>query len=92
MYRIQLEVSKFFAPTLAPFPARASETAPSAEKLAPAVQPALLSPCTGVCELNPEGLCRGCFRTGDEIGRWSTMSASERTHIMDVVLLARETA
>ncbi|MBK5910438.1 hypothetical protein CCR85_02895 [Rhodothalassium salexigens] len=31
-----------------------------------------VSPCVGVCALDPgTGWCRGCARTGDEIGRWA---------------------
>lgn len=53
---------------------------------------AVLSPCTGVCSLDREGLCEGCFRTGDEIARWIRMSDSERLNLMDHVLPAREQA
>ncbi|WP_324307778.1 DUF1289 domain-containing protein [Thermomonas sp.] len=50
---------------------------------------AVLSPCTGVCTLADDGLCRGCHRTGDEIAAWSTMTDEARLHAMDVVLPAR---
>jgi uncharacterized protein len=31
------------------------------------------SPCINVCRMDPRtGLCEGCFRTIDEITRWST--------------------
>lgn len=41
------------------------------------------SPCVKVCVLHPETrLCIGCRRTGDEIARWSRMSADERRAIM----------
>lgn len=53
-------------------------------------QPAILSPCIGVCTLRLDGLCQGCLRTGHEIARWSQMSDAEREHIMDVVLPERE--
>ena len=52
----------------------------------------MLTPCIGVCELDAKGFCTGCLRTGDEIGRWSTMTAAERQHVMDQVLPAREAA
>ena len=36
------------------------------------------SPCIGICKMNPQsGLCEGCFRTIDEIAKWST--ATEET-------------
>lgn len=50
------------------------------------------SPCIGICQLGDDGLCVGCLRTGDEIGRWLGMGASEREHLMRVVLPAREEA
>jgi predicted Fe-S protein YdhL (DUF1289 family) len=53
---------------------------------------AVLTPCIGVCILDPAGFCDGCFRTGDEIARWLSMSDAERLHLMDRVLPARENA
>jgi uncharacterized protein len=44
---------------------------------------AIVSPCTKVCTIDPRsGLCRGCGRTLDEIGRWMSLSESERDRIM----------
>lgn len=41
------------------------------------------SPCTKVCTLDPaSGLCLGCGRTGDEIGRWAGMTETERRALM----------
>jgi predicted Fe-S protein YdhL (DUF1289 family) len=41
------------------------------------------SPCIRVCTLDPEtGLCEGCGRTRDEIGRWFRLSEEERLKIM----------
>lgn len=53
---------------------------------------AVLSPCIGVCTLGRDGLCEGCLRTVDEIAAWSRMSDTERLHVMDVLLPAREAA
>lgn len=50
---------------------------------------AVLSPCTGVCTLDEDGLCRGCHRSGDEIAAWSAMSDDARLRFMDVILPAR---
>ena len=48
------------------------------------------SPCVKVCVLHPGAkLCMGCFRTGDEIARWSRMTPDERRTIM-AELPARE--
>ena len=41
------------------------------------------TPCVKVCVMDPQHrLCRGCFRTLDEIARWGTMSDAEREHVM----------
>lgn len=32
------------------------------------------SPCINLCEMGPDGLCRGCMRTIDEIVNWSQAS------------------
>jgi predicted Fe-S protein YdhL (DUF1289 family) len=49
----------------------------------------ILTPCIGVCELDAAGICRGCWRSIDEIARWSLLGDAERARIMDVVLPAR---
>jgi len=50
----------------------------------------VLSPCIGICQLGDDGLCVGCLRSADEIGRWLAMGAAERQHIMQIVLPKRE--
>lgn len=46
------------------------------------------TPCIKICLIDPgSGICGGCGRTLDEIGRWSLMSEAERRSIMK--LLAR---
>jgi len=41
------------------------------------------TPCVKVCTLDARrGLCLGCGRTIDEITRWATMNASERTQVI----------
>lgn len=41
------------------------------------------SPCVKVCVLHPDAkICIGCYRTGDEIARWSRFSHEERRAIM----------
>ena len=51
----------------------------------------ILSPCIGVCTLDADGLCTGCFRTMSEIAGWSRMSDDERLRWMETVLPERET-
>jgi uncharacterized protein len=53
--------------------------------------PPVLTPCIGVCSLDPQGFCDGCFRTGQEIASWLQMSDAQRAYLMDVVLPERET-
>ncbi|MEX0285326.1 MAG: DUF1289 domain-containing protein [Paracoccaceae bacterium] len=41
------------------------------------------SPCVQVCVVHPRArICTGCYRTIDEIGRWSRMTPEERQEIM----------
>jgi predicted Fe-S protein YdhL (DUF1289 family) len=41
------------------------------------------SPCINLCQMDPaNGLCRGCFRTIDEITAWSRISDTARTAIL----------
>jgi hypothetical protein len=43
------------------------------------------SPCIGVCRLDPAGVCAGCLRTGQEIGRWRDAETTERREILRAV-------
>ena len=47
------------------------------------------SPCSGVCQLDPAGLCLGCRRSGAEIARWRQMGDGERRRYMHQILPAR---
>jgi predicted Fe-S protein YdhL (DUF1289 family) len=58
----------------------------------PAPAKPILSPCIGICELRPDGLCEGCLRTGAEIALWRSMSEDERRFIMERTLPEREAA
>lgn len=41
------------------------------------------SPCINICVIHrEERICIGCYRTGDEIARWSRMAPEERRTIM----------
>ncbi len=53
------------------------------------VNSAVLSPCIGLCVLDHEGFCQGCYRTGDEIAAWLALSHDMREQMMDVILPAR---
>lgn len=43
------------------------------------------SPCVNICKLDGSGVCTGCFRTLDEIARWSRMMELEKTAIIDAL-------
>lgn len=41
------------------------------------------SPCVRICVVHPEArICTGCYRTIDEIARWSKMNTEERREVM----------
>ncbi|TLY75322.1 MAG: DUF1289 domain-containing protein [Gammaproteobacteria bacterium] len=40
------------------------------------------SPCINVCALDAQGWCVGCLRTGEEIGRWPSMSPAEQWRLL----------
>lgn len=42
---------------------------------------AIETPCISICRLS-DGVCVGCRRTRDEIGRWRSMDDAERSRIM----------
>jgi len=44
---------------------------------------AVASPCVNVCVMDDAtGLCRGCWRTLDEIARWSVMSDRDKRAVI----------
>jgi predicted Fe-S protein YdhL (DUF1289 family) len=50
------------------------------------------SPCIGICELDSaSGLCRGCWRTLQEIAKWGGMSATERRQVKAALADRRRT-
>ncbi len=41
------------------------------------------TPCVKVCFVDPEaGICVGCFRTMEELGRWTRYSDAEREQVL----------
>jgi hypothetical protein len=40
------------------------------------------SPCINVCSLDAQGFCIGCLRTGEEIGRWMSMSPAQQWQLL----------
>lgn len=49
----------------------------------------IASPCSGVCQLDVQGLCLGCRRSGQEIAFWRQMTDAERGRYMREILPAR---
>ena len=44
------------------------------------------SPCIKVCQMDPQrGMCIGCYRTLDEIARWSVMTDADRDRVLAVL-------
>ncbi len=44
------------------------------------------SPCIGVCRLNDQQVCTGCFRTLKEIGEWGRVDNERRRSIVQDAL------
>jgi len=40
------------------------------------------SPCMSVCALDDNNICIGCFRTAEEISKWSEMGDQERRQVL----------
>ena len=50
------------------------------------------SPCKKICVVDPDrSICVGCFRTLDELGRWTLMNDGERKAVK-AALKSREAA
>ncbi len=47
------------------------------------------SPCIGLCEVDADGICRGCLRTLSEIGAWRDASDTERCAILALAVARR---
>jgi uncharacterized protein len=44
------------------------------------------SPCLKVCLMDPQNeLCKGCFRTLDEIARWGGMTDADRLEVFSLI-------
>ena len=42
----------------------------------------IISPCVGICALDAEDLCMGCYRTGEEISKWGAYSDAEKRTVL----------
>jgi len=43
------------------------------------------SPCVGVCTMDADGFCLGCFRTLDEIAQWGQLSPEEQWAVVEAL-------
>ncbi len=44
------------------------------------------SPCNDICIMDEySGLCRGCYRTLDEIAKWSSFSNAEKQAVLEKI-------
>lgn len=47
-------------------------------------RPPIETPCVQVCEIDPaSALCKGCYRSLEEIAIWASMTDGERRCVMD---------
>ena len=42
----------------------------------------VLSPCVGVCALNENDVCIGCYRSGNEIREWNGYSNQDKQEVL----------
>ncbi|MBK8102926.1 MAG: DUF1289 domain-containing protein [Cellvibrionales bacterium] len=42
----------------------------------------IASPCISICALDADDVCVGCYRSGQEITRWSVADNTERRAIL----------
>lgn len=45
----------------------------------------VLSPCVGVCALDDDDVCIGCWRSGEEISRWGYLDSAGKRAILKKV-------
>jgi predicted Fe-S protein YdhL (DUF1289 family) len=53
------------------------------EAATPSATVPIVTPCVSICEMDARtGLCRGCFRTLDEVAAWSVLDDDARRAVM----------
>jgi predicted Fe-S protein YdhL (DUF1289 family) len=45
----------------------------------------IVSPCVGICALNNDDICVGCYRSGFEISGWGGMDEGEKRAVLELV-------
>jgi len=41
-----------------------------------------MSPCINICSLDERGVCRGCYRSREEIAQWTTMGPARQFEVL----------
>lgn len=41
-----------------------------------------MSPCINICSLDERGICRGCYRSLEEIAQWSIMGPARQFEVL----------
>lgn len=45
----------------------------------------VISPCVGICALDENDVCIGCYRSGREISDWGSMDNAQRRQVLQNV-------
>ena len=43
----------------------------------------IASPCISLCRLDDQDICKGCYRTSEEIQTWVYLDDDQRQHVID---------
>ena len=52
----------------------------------------ITSPCVGICQLDKEKVCIGCYRTSEEITYWRIYTKEERAQALTKIAERAEAA
>ncbi len=52
----------------------------------------IISPCSGVCQLDNHDICIGCLRSKVEIGAWSSYDQDEKMALLQILKQRRRDA
>ena len=42
------------------------------------------SPCISLCQLNEEAICKGCYRSAEEIRNWVYLDSEQRLAVLSL--------
>lgn len=52
----------------------------------------VISPCVGICSLDENDICIGCYRSGREISDWGVMDNNQRASVLAKVAEREQSA